>query len=1519
MATESRVHELKAEGALEAARDANAPVTAAAAAATAVDEARKGGSAAFQFDPDASTAEKRAQARASLPPGFHHPHNKNATALVSDADDAAAPAPYDLPSPTTAGALAAPAANGHAPELAADADADAKWARVGWAPRFGMPGADDPDPDDGTMLDHQTWLESRIHDKFYGDWYHNTGVIIFACLTTWVIGILGGGLGWVMIIMAVCGTYYRTSIRRVRRNARDDLNREMAKNKLETDAETLEWINSFLVKFWPIYAPVLCDTIVGSVDQVLSTSTPAFLDSLKMKTFVLGTKPPRLEHVKTYPKTEDDVVLMDWKFSFTPNDTADLTARQIKNKINPKIVLEIRIGKGLVSKGLDIIVEDMAFSGMMRLKFKLQLPFPHIERVDMCFLERPTIDYVCKPLGGETFGFDINFIPGLESFIQEQIHANLGPMMYDPNVFPIEIAKMLAGSPVDQAIGVLQVHFHGAQGLKNPDKFSGTPDPYATVSINNRNVLAKTKTVHENANPRWNETVNIIVTSLKDSLTINIFDYNDIRKDKELGTATFALEQLENEPDHENLHLEVMSGGRPRGILQADVRFFPVLEGTVLDDGTKEPPPESRTGIIKFTVEQAKDLDGTKSMINQLNPYAVLLLNGREVHKSRVMKRTNQPIWPDATKEMLITDRKKAKLGLVVKDERELSADLILGTYQITIDDMLELMTKGHEWYNLAGANTGRVKMRLDWKPVALKGALSSGGYLTPIGVMRLHFQSARDLRNLEKLGKSDPYVRVLLSGVEKGRTVTFKNNLNPDWDEVVYVPVHTSREKLTLEVMDEENLGKDRSLGHIELLAGDFIQQDENGEYVVHEQKQPTAGRLRMAGHASEKGTLNYTCSFYPTYPTWDPEEDAEEKKEKEKDKTSALEGAARPLSVTSNGNTAPKGHSRTISAASGAPVTRSETAGTISSMKTTSSHQTSEADLAKALEHNEQQQDETTPEKKPIEKLKLTADDLQQYESGLLVFKLIDGEFSHTGAYVDLLMDDMAYASYSTAKIRSRNMTFNEVGDVMIRELDFSKITLRLIEQTNKDGDGDEDHVIAKLTGNTVDTLRKCLYTPTQLSLKDKHGHDNKITVSLKYIPVKMRLDPSESFNNQGILRVDVLDAADLPAADRNGFSDPYCKFVLNDKEVYKTKTQKKTLHPAWNEYFEVPVRSRTAADFVVNVYDWDFGDKADFLGKSSINLEILEPFTPQEVTLALDGKSGVIRLRMLFKPNYVVRSRQGSSTFSGTFALPGKVVGAPVKGVGKGAALVGGGVVRAGTFLGRGFKRRKSRGATEDDFGERPDSSSGRPSADTPIISIEGDAPAAPRDSLAPQASPNHQRHRSWGAQSLAGRFNDSGAAPGSGESGTANISILSADGFPVNTNVRVHVKLGNKEVHKTDHHKTSTGSVSFDVSEESFKIQCTADAFFKVSVVDHKKFGRDEELGEGTFTIDDQGAGGEKNVGVGKGMVVIKSSFTPNDAQSIAETTSPKAEKRESSGRRGLLSRGRDREKSVTPGA
>ncbi|KAL9040924.1 MAG: hypothetical protein Q9214_004293 [Letrouitia sp. 1 TL-2023] len=1258
--------------------------------------------------------------------------------------------------------------------------------------------------------------------------------------------------------MAVCATYYRTSIRRVRRNFRDDVNREMAKARLETDTESLEWINSFLVKFWPIYAPVLCDTIIASVDQVLSTSTPAFLDSLRMKFFTLGTKPPRMDHVKTYPKAEDDIVLMDWKFSFTPNDTMDLTARQLKNKVNPKIVLEVRIGKGMISKGLDVIVEDFAFSGLMRVKVKLQIPFPHIEKVEICFLGRPEIDYVCKPLGGDTLGFDINFIPGLESFIQEQIHGNLEGIMYDPNVFPIEIAKMLAGNPVDQAIGVMAVTIHGAHGLKNPDKLAGTPDPYATVSLNGRDTLGKTKTVKENANPRWNETIYVIITSLNDSLTIPIYDFNEYRKDKELGTATFALEQLSDMPEQENLQLEVMANGKARGVVQTDVRFFPVLEGRQLEDGTQEEPPESNTGIARFTVEQAKDLDGTKSLIGALNPYAALLLNGKEIHVTRKLKRTNNPIWDNGFKEFLVTDRKAARLGLVIKDDRDIAADPILGTYQIKLDDMMQLMDKGQEWYHLAGAKTGRAKMMLQWKPVAMKGVTGgSGGYITPIGVMRLHFQNARDLRNLETMGKSDPYVRVLVSGVEKGKTVTFQNNLNPDWDEVIYVPMHSTRARLTLEVMDQENLGKDRSLGLTEVLAADYIHEGDNGEYEVHDQKRPMSESLRMGGKGSLKGTLNFTVAFYPTLNVADPddEEEAEnsisEKAESQASTTGiqAIDDKSAPASGKSLDNSTP------IS-----PREKEKEVGKF------------DANLAKQLSNGEKEQEETQRETKKLPKLRLSPEELVKHESGLLIFKLIEGSLAHSDVRVEVVMDDMVFPSFSSAKAKTKSTQFGETGDAFVRELDVSKITLRLREKVDRKGEGEKsDSTIAKLQGSTMDTLLRCLHKPTELVLKGSDGTTNRITVSLKYIPVRMQLDPSESINNMGELRVDVLDADDLPAADRNGYSDPYCKFDLNGKEVYKTKIQKKTLHPAWNEYFLCPVTSRTAAKFNVKVLDWDFGDKADLLGTAEINLELLDPFKPKEIILALDGKSGVLRLKLLFKPDYVTRSRQGSSTFSGTFATPGKVIGAPVKGVG----MVGGGVVKGASFLRHGFRNRKNTDReTSNGFIEPPEKEQVT-NSETPQTPRTG----TPSKDGPTSASPSHLRSWSIGGTSV---NSAAGGTPGKPDTGAAMFTVLAASGYPQGTKIQIHVKqLGGKtpkDVHKTKAVKSTSDQVQWD--HEMFQVNCSADTQFQIQVKEDKLFG-DELLGEAMFFVDDSSTGSEKAIKVGDGQVTVRTVFVQKE--------------------------------------
>ena len=202
---------------------------------------------------------------------------------------------------------------------------------------------------------------------------------------------------------------------RVRRRARDDIQRELVQSKLASEHESAEWLNHFFQRFWVIYEPVLSATIISTVDKRLAAKCPSFLDSLRLTTFTLGNKAPRIDRVRTFPKTDEDIVVMEWALSFTPNDVSEMTPKEVGRKVNPKIVLSVRVGKGLATTSMPILLEDLSFSGQIHIKMKLMTNFPHVQFVDLMFLEPPMIDYVLKPIGGEYLGFDIGNVRALRS------------------------------------------------------------------------------------------------------------------------------------------------------------------------------------------------------------------------------------------------------------------------------------------------------------------------------------------------------------------------------------------------------------------------------------------------------------------------------------------------------------------------------------------------------------------------------------------------------------------------------------------------------------------------------------------------------------------------------------------------------------------------------------------------------------------------------------------------------------------------------------------------------------------------------------------------------------------------------------------------------------------------------------------------------------------------------------------------------------------------------------------------
>lgn len=96
--------------------------------------------------------------------------HKTTIPLIRVQDDGSAPQ-YDLPPPTKSGAVepppASPTAKSDGTAVTAPEDDEKRWDRVGWAPRFGLPGSEEEE-DETTLLDHQTLLEGKLDDKFFG-------------------------------------------------------------------------------------------------------------------------------------------------------------------------------------------------------------------------------------------------------------------------------------------------------------------------------------------------------------------------------------------------------------------------------------------------------------------------------------------------------------------------------------------------------------------------------------------------------------------------------------------------------------------------------------------------------------------------------------------------------------------------------------------------------------------------------------------------------------------------------------------------------------------------------------------------------------------------------------------------------------------------------------------------------------------------------------------------------------------------------------------------------------------------------------------------------------------------------------------------------------------------------------------------------------------------------------------------------------------------------------------------------
>lgn len=300
-------------------------------------------------------------------------------------------------------------------------------------------------------------------------------------------------------------------------------------------------------------------------------------------------------------------------------------------------------------------------------------------------------------------------------------------------------------------------------------------------------------------NPQWNETKFLLINSLTEVLTLNVYDWNEHRKDSDMGAASFDLNKLGEDGVQEGIESKILKDGKERGDLRFDLSFYPVLKPQKIDGGKEEELPDTSTcyaffslrcvcslllaevGIVRLTLHQAKDLDSSKTMAGDINPFAKVLLisHSPPIHSTPRAKHTLNPVWESST-EFLCSDKRSSVVTIKVIDDREFLKDPKIGYLSIKLEDLLEAKKTARDWWPLSGCRTGRLRMSAEWKPLNMAGSLhGADSYVPPIGIVRLWLQKATDVKNVEAAlgGRSDPYVRVQVNNVTLGRTEVINNS----------------------------------------------------------------------------------------------------------------------------------------------------------------------------------------------------------------------------------------------------------------------------------------------------------------------------------------------------------------------------------------------------------------------------------------------------------------------------------------------------------------------------------------------------------------------------------------------------------------------------------------------------------------------------------------------------------------------------------------------------------------------
>ncbi|XP_071322409.1 multiple C2 and transmembrane domain-containing protein 1 isoform X4 [Trachinotus anak] len=381
----------------------------------------------------------------------------------------------------------------------------------------------------------------------------------------------------------------------------------------------------------------------------------------------------------------------------------------------------------------------------------------------------------------------------------------------------------------------LEIELKKGHNLAVRDR-GGSSDPYVKFKLAGKEVF-RSKTIHKNLNPVWDEKTTLIVDSLSEPLYVKVFDYDFGLQDDFMGSAYLYLESLEQQrtipvtlvlrdphhPDQDLGSLELAATLTPK--------HSPIEERR---DSTQQSLRLSELhrksqlwrGIVSIALIEGRNLIPMDP--NGLSdPYAKFRL-GHQKYRSKTVPKTLSPQWREQF-DLHLYEETGGVLEITVWDRDTGRRDDFMGRCQLDLSSLAKEQTHHLELpleesrgvvvllvtltasahVSIADLSVTPLDDPQERREILKRyGVLKSFSNLKDVGIVQVKVLRAEGLMAADVTGKSDPFCVLELNN-DRLQTHTVYKNLHPEWNKAFTFNVKDIHSVLEVTVFDED---RDRS-----------------------------------------------------------------------------------------------------------------------------------------------------------------------------------------------------------------------------------------------------------------------------------------------------------------------------------------------------------------------------------------------------------------------------------------------------------------------------------------------------------------------------------------------------------------------------------------------------------------------------------------------------------------------------------------------------------------------------------